>query len=803
MGTILNHAKSIQTSLDFKGEGNAVDPGSLADLALVEDGTGTQDHVIPSPEIDPNNQNCCPLPHDHIPEDFEPNFVPHLEDIKISKSLIDMLRNASLNGKLKPLDPEFVDCLRNPPTKPLDLSDRDERLSIELFLANSRTSEDTYTECYEAVMRAFPDARLLSLHEVKKRIEEITGVVTIWRDMCPGGCLAYTGPFAKLESCSGCGESRYKAAGKKGVARQQYPTVSVGPMVQGLNRTYSGAEAMDYCRRYTEQLLGELRDNGSVRKSPFHDFFDGSDYLNALRDGKIGENDICLMMSIDGAQLYRNKTSDYWMWIWLILDLDPLGRYKVAKVIPGGSIPGPNKPKHLDSFIFPSLYHIAALAREGLKIWKANRDLVVTSSLFLALVAADSPGMACLNGLVGHQGHIHCHSFCGIAGRRKDCQAHYYRVHLKPVNYAVEGSSHDDVDLFTLLASHSSGVASERYHRNPGFLAGSINKTQYEKRRLETGICKPSIFSGFPKEHVLGIPHIFSSDIMHLPCLNIPDLMIPLWRGKFESTWKAHGDDVARCTPFDRPPRNPAEKISSGYKAWEFLLYFYSLGPCLFYGHLPTEYWKSYCRLVCSIQISLQVEITPEEANTAFDLCCQFSDEFEKMYYQRRPDRIHMVWPAIHALSHIALDLTCIGPGIIYSQWTMERNIGFLGELILQHLNPYANLAARLIRLAQVNVLKAMDPKIQTEHKSPEFLKGSVNLGDGYTLRRAKDTAARHVSPVQMNALRLYFRENGVRVEDSYCQLITCWARVGLPNGQIARSRWKEETKPLDRVRMA
>ena len=60
------------------------------------------------------------------------------------------------------------------------------------------------------------------------------------------------------------------------------------------------------------------------------------------------------------------------------------------------------------------------------------------------------------------------------------------------------------------------------------------------------------------------------------------------------NTWKDHGDLVVDATcyipgSFDCPPQNPVEKVNSGYKAWEFLLYFYGLGPCLFHGILPTN----------------------------------------------------------------------------------------------------------------------------------------------------------------------------------------------------------------------
>ena len=64
--------------------------------------------------------------------------------------------------------------------------------------------------------------------------------------------------------------------------------------------------------------------------------------------------------------------------------------------------------------------------------------------------------------------------------------------------------------------------------------------------------------------------------------------------------WKSHGQVVAATSSYfphlyNHTPRNPAEKLSSGYKAWELLLHFYSLGPSLFYGLLPERYYKHYC----------------------------------------------------------------------------------------------------------------------------------------------------------------------------------------------------------------
>ncbi len=108
---------------------------------------------------------------------------------------------------------------------------------------------------------------------------------------------------------------------------------------------------------------------------------------------------------------------------------------------------------------------------------------------------------------------------------------------------------------------------------------------------------------------------------MHLSALNLSDLMISLWCRTINCTlpddqstwtwvvlqcrkvWHDHGKAVAGTlhylpSSFDHPPRNIAEKLMSRYKAWEFLLYMYGLGPGLLYGVLPKAYYTNYCKLV-------------------------------------------------------------------------------------------------------------------------------------------------------------------------------------------------------------
>jgi hypothetical protein len=311
---------------------------------------------------------------------------------------------------------------------------------------------------------------------------------------------------------------------------------------------------------------------------------------------------------------------------------------------------------------------------------------------------------------------------------------------------------------------------------------------------------------------------------MHLASLNIPDLLISLWRGTLDCdnnddrrtwdwavltgrTWENHGRDVAACTPylpgsFDRPPRNPAEKISSGYKAWEFLIYIYGLGPALFYGVLPEKYWLNFCKLVYGMRIILQHEIMADDLAKAHHALLDFCREFEVLYCQRCPERLHFVRQSIHALTHLAPETVRLGPAICSSQWTMERTIGNLVAEIRQHSNPYANLSQRGLERSQVNALKAIYPDLDEE--ADTIPRGAIDLGNGFVLLRAKERAFYKLSHEYLTALKIFLVKayNMVLPEETPVS-VQRWARLSLPTGQVARSRWKESLKPLDKVRMA
>ncbi|KAJ7202623.1 hypothetical protein GGX14DRAFT_370288, partial [Mycena pura] len=161
--------------------------------------------------------------------------------------------------------------------------------------------------------------------------------------------------------------------------------------------------------------------------------------------------------------------------------------------------------------------------KEGIKIWDASRDRVFVNRPFLLLGIADGPGQAMMNGHVGHTGAYGCRYFCSVKGRHKANSPTYYPALLKPNNYHVSGCDHGDVCGRNLAPG-----TPQEYLRYLFLVMGAKNDAQYAKHRLETGISKPTLFSGLSR--TLPVPSCWGGDLMHL-VINLFELLTGLWRG--------------------------------------------------------------------------------------------------------------------------------------------------------------------------------------------------------------------------------------------------------------------------------
>lgn len=172
-----------------------------------------------------------------------------------------------------------------------------------------------------------------------------TGIESMKHDMCSNLCIGFTGPFEDLNNCPVCAGSWWNQARLKAtngwvkVPVKMFTTIPLGPQLQSLYWDPNMAQKMNYLHIWTQQILDEIECTQQI--SQINNIAMDGDYLGGVLAGDIKENNFVLITSIDGAQLYENKDSNCWLYIWIVFNLPPDQCYRKIHVHPGGFIPGP------------------------------------------------------------------------------------------------------------------------------------------------------------------------------------------------------------------------------------------------------------------------------------------------------------------------------------------------------------------------------------------------------------------------------------------------------------------------------
>ncbi|KDQ10432.1 hypothetical protein BOTBODRAFT_178101 [Botryobasidium botryosum FD-172 SS1] len=178
-------------------------------------------------------------------------------------------------------------------------------------------------------------------------------------------------------------------------------------------------------------------------------------------------------------------------------------------------------------------------------------------------------------------------------------------------------------------------------------------------------------------------------------------------------------------------------------------------------------------------------------------MAVEYVKGYKTLYYQQKVSRIHFCRQSVHNILHLAPETARGGPLPYTSQYPMERTIGNLGQEIKQPSNPFANLSQRAVVCCQVNALKALVLDLDCGGSEKRI---RIELGDGHTALHPRDRSGQKITGPEGLAICEALQGE----MDNYTQArLVRWARIRLPNGQIARCAWKEERRPLENVRMA
>ena len=546
-------------------------PANILELDIPQpDNSGVP---VDIPELDipqPDNSGSVPGLDVHIsyPDNQDTPSEPldivatiELPQLQMAQQYIDLLRAADLENS--GMQPDEIDDLCNL-GQDYTLVDPSPLLhSLRHFINNASASWKHYEQLRAIEHMHRSDDPILSFDQVKRCVCWLSGVVPVEYDMCTNSCLAFTGPQESLDACSRCKEPRYCSGTTK--PRKRFTTIPIGPILQAMYSSREIASCMHYLERKLAENVEHARPNGGILDT-YDDTASGQALIDAWCDGSLRQGDVALQFSIDGAQLCADRPSEAWFFIWVIHNLPPNMRYKKAFVIPGAIVPGLNKPWDIDLFMFPSLYHIAALQREGLTVYDASLSSLVQSRPLVVFGTADSPASAFMSGMVGHSGCTGCCLYCDIPSRHCTHDGHYYPAMNHPYDYKVLGCCHPDISDDDLEKFQEDIPG--KYKANLNCLLAASTLSEYKSLCLALGLCKQTIFSGLPCQP-LPVPSIFTMDIMHLSVLNEPDLFLKLFTGKLDvyepddrkkwdwaifycrpRLWSAHGETVPMSVPY-------------------------------------------------------------------------------------------------------------------------------------------------------------------------------------------------------------------------------------------------------------
>lgn len=200
-----------------------------------------------------------------------------------------------------------------------------------------------FTEsAYSDIMEIFTTSNL-SLYKIKKYLNDITGLIPVFYDMCENSCICYTGQYESYQNCPICDSARLDIRKKP---KKIMPYLSIIDRLQIQFNNENRAKELLY--RY-EYIMNKEQDDNDL-----DDIFDGKIYKELVQENLFNDKrDIVFTTSCDGYQIFKQKTDDCWLFLMINNNLEPSLRVKKENLMIPFLIPGPNQPKDFNTFLRP------------------------------------------------------------------------------------------------------------------------------------------------------------------------------------------------------------------------------------------------------------------------------------------------------------------------------------------------------------------------------------------------------------------------------------------------------------------
>jgi hypothetical protein len=241
--------------------------------------------------------------------------------------------------------------------------------------------------------------------------------------MCRDSCVLFVSPYTHLKTCPkpGCGLACYRLLSAPTAG--PVPHRNIPPSQSVPNSLPSGPlTKLSTLTSTTCETKKILTANGHL---PIISLYSGQDYLTKVDNGEIGDYDLLISLSVDGAQLIRDKHSNTWFLTLINHNLPESVRWKHEYGLLSGIIGGPNNSWDLQYFHFPTVVEVHRLQRDGL----SGIDFETGESFMSmpAVITGDKPAIAKMNQTTGPGGTKGCWSkWCDCKGICVPGSSKYY-----------------------------------------------------------------------------------------------------------------------------------------------------------------------------------------------------------------------------------------------------------------------------------------------------------------------------------------------------------------------------------------
>lgn len=640
------------------------------------------------------------------------------------------------------LQEELLGSYICPPVPPLDLRLHHEELtesehaSITHFLSWKRTrgTVAAYKE-HAKNLETFSHIPMLSLHMVRKRIAELTGLsdpsVVQRIDMCRNSCIAYTGKYANLTKCpylrdgKVCNEPRYFGTSKK--PRAQYLYISPIATIRAMYANETRAEMLRERDQILQRALAHIAQFGEMSGSRIYSDFPDSDvHVHQCQKMHLFPDDhgrdVALSLSSDGAMLTLKKQSNVWIFIMIILNLPPDVRYKLREIDTPIAVPGPNPPGDVESFAWP-LFTTMAEAGQGIWMYDALESASFVMRAYIVMVQGDMPGSAKMSGMAGHSG-VHGDRFSNVEGakasRIKGSKPQYYP--LNPPESELYNPTRPKYKLDELPLRTEA-----EYWQTIIRLQDPANASKRAHARIvrETGVDRMPLAAASP---AFTHPSFFPLDPFHLFFENVIALLWDLWSTFTQPGEPGHIPDELRKqfgemvekanltlpASFCGLVRNPYLKRNSQYKIFEWMAvgYWFVVPMGIELGFNPAILFN-FAQLMEIIEFAMTIkERTRDQTFILQTKVNKFLASFEKLYVGANPEHVSRFKYCVFQLVHVPSHIRWNGSVRLGSQASCELTIGATQNSVRSKKAPFANIANNIHDDHSVRLLTLLYPEL-------------------------------------------------------------------------------------------